>query len=51
MEMSGQLYPWGERPVTIGQEAEWAPEPVWTVTKRNIPCQPVSRIKLWSSSP
>jgi hypothetical protein len=36
MGVSGQrhaltvLYAWGRTPGTIGQESEWAPEPVWT---------------------
>jgi hypothetical protein len=31
MEVSGQLHPLEkELPVSIAQEAEWPPEPVWT---------------------
>jgi hypothetical protein len=43
MEVSGQLHAPAalhsekETPVPIGQEAGWAPEPVWTVSKRKIP--------------
>jgi hypothetical protein len=40
MEVSGQLYapaalaPGKETPAPIGQEAGWAPEPVWSLWSR-----------------
>jgi hypothetical protein len=43
MEVSGQLHapaalpPEKEPVVPIGEEAEWAPEPFWTVVKKKIP--------------
>jgi hypothetical protein len=32
----GALFPREEPPVTTGQEAEWAPEPVWTSWRKEI---------------
>jgi hypothetical protein len=40
MEVSDQLHtpavlaPVKETPVPVGQEAEWAPEPVWTTRRK-----------------
>jgi hypothetical protein len=42
MELSGQLHGPAallsekEPPATIGEEARWAPEPLWTLEKRKI---------------
>jgi hypothetical protein len=46
MEVSGQLHapavltPGKEHPVPIGEEAEWAPEPVWTRCRIEKPPSP-----------
>ena len=50
------LYPWGRAPLSIVQEAVWAPEPVWigaeniAVTGIRSPDRPVSKRSLYRLS-
>jgi hypothetical protein len=47
---SAALYPGKRLLVPIEQEAEWAPEPVWTQRLEGNPL-PLSGVKPWLSSP
>jgi hypothetical protein len=55
MELSGQLHaqadflPEKGPPVPVGEEAEWTPEPVWTLWNREK--FPLAEIEPRSSSP
>jgi len=45
------LSPGKEPPIPTGQEARWAPEPVWTQRRVNSPSFPLLRTELRSSNP